>query len=481
MKFLIPLALSTAFGFLFLARFLTHSRLKHKVLFMILFSPATGMALVSLLLFCIQILLAPQARFLSAAVPLACIVLLCLRIPRFKKPVENCAPQESAFTKIKHLLQPAGTPAIQNILGWLLAGLLFYTACHFWTYLTGYMSWNAFGGWDTRAFWTLKAHFLHRDPEQWQLLFSKQASWANSDYPLMIPGITAWGWNLLGREMLIWPMVIAAVFIFSLAGLLLWYLACWRSWATALAACLFFLTTYAYRFWAGAMYCDIPLAFFETMAVLLWISGLRLGEARLFALAGLFAGFAGWTKNEGILFILALTTSTGLWLAILGRQKKTAAGKFFLSFLCGLTIPLTIFLYFKIFLAVNKTLLIQTQTPQATLAALTNWDRIAFILAAFGAFKWRFENWHGLWLLFAAALIYKPLAAKRGGRETAVWLPVLTIFLVETGYLLVFAQTPLNLQFHLQTSMLRLLLHTGALALVFAFETFGLSAETPDT
>ncbi len=477
MRLLIPLTLCTVFGFLFLLRFLTNSRLKYKTIFIVFFSPVTGMALVSLLLFCIQVFSAAQARLLSAAVPLAFIILLCLKIPQSKNPACRSAPQNS-WKKITQLLQPAGTPVIQNILGWLLAGLVSYAVYHFWSYLTGYMSWNAFGGWDTRYFWTLKARFLHRDPEQWRLLFSPYTEWANTDYPLMIPGITAWGWNLLGREMLIWPMIISLVFVFSLAGLVLWYLACWRSWATALAACLFFMTTYAYRFWAGAMYCDVPLAFFETMAVLLWISGLRLHETRLFALAGLFAGFAGWTKNEGILFIIAMTAATGLWLFALGRKQKITAWKSFPPYLCGLALPLAIFLYFKISIAPHKTHLIQTLTFQSLLTALTNWNRIKFILAAFVVFKWRFENWHGLWLLFLAALIYKPLTFKQEGKEHAAWLPALMVLLVETGYLFVYAQTPINIQFHLQTSMLRILLHTGALALIFAFESFGLGASS---
>ncbi len=479
MKFLFPLAFATLLGTLVLSRWLHHSRIGHKSLFILLFSPALGMAILSIMLFTAHGVIAPQARLLGLAMPLALMFLLLLQFPDSKK--NKTSQKKVLFLEhLKLFLPTGGTLWIQNLLSLILAGLFFYTLYHFLECLMGYMSWNAFGGWDARYFWLLKARFMHRDPAQWNLLFSPLTSWANTDYPLMVPGIIAWGWNTLGLEMLIWPMVVSTVFVLSLAGMLVWYLACWRSWSTALTVGIFFLTTYAYRFWAGTFYCDIPLAFFETSAVLVWISALRLKDARLFALAGLFAGFAGWTKNEGMLFIITITSTTGLWLAVLGAKKQMPAARFFISFLCGLALPLAACLYFKAFITGRQTYLIQKSTPAEFMASFTDWKKIKFILAAFVIFKWKFENWHGLWALFGAALLYKPLAGKgcplssTEEGDQAAWLPALMVLLIETGYLFVFTLTPIAIQLHLQMALLRLLLHTGALALVFSFETFGL-------
>src|SRR5207249_3821014 len=58
---------------------------------------------------------------------------------------------------------------------------------------------------------------------------------------------------------------------------------------------------------------DLPLSFFMLAAFgLIWLHELNeVQRRRLLILAGFFAGLAAWTKNEGMLFLLALACAYG--------------------------------------------------------------------------------------------------------------------------------------------------------------------------
>ena len=74
-------------------------------------------------------------------------------------------------------------------------------------------------------------------------------------------------------------------------------------------AALFLLATAYFVRLGGDQYADIPMGFFIlSTAVLLMLSEATAatgGSKGLLSLAGLTAGFAAWTKNEGVLFVLA--------------------------------------------------------------------------------------------------------------------------------------------------------------------------------
>ncbi len=262
-KLLIPIFLPPVLGFLVLSRLLGGSRMPLKKIFIALSSTAAGYALISMGFFLCYVVRASQARVLGAV--FAWFLMLPFLIRSLFTADKSARP-----LSVRASLRPcffggfktSAYNSMLSVLSWMLAALFIYILGHFLWYLAGYMSWNAFGGWDAHFFWFLKARFYFRDPESWRLMFSPYLWWANKDYPLMVPSMMAWGWNLLGREMLVWPMILAAVFVLSLAGLIVWYLASYCSWATALAAGIFFLTTEAYRFWSGTLYCDIPFTFF---------------------------------------------------------------------------------------------------------------------------------------------------------------------------------------------------------------------------
>ncbi len=472
-KLIVLLLLPPLLGALFLTRFFQQSRMPLKTLFTVLASTATGYALISFGLFLCYVLQPHYARLLTAVLPWFLVLGLLIRLAGTQTTPQACSLKQ---TLRQCFFGGWNSPQqiLHSILSWFLIALLIYTLINSAETLAGYMTWNAFGGWDARYFWVLKARFLFRDPEQWRLMFSEWiASWGNHDYPLMVPGVMAWGWNFMGRESLLWPMIISGVFMFSLGGLMVWYLAAWRSWPAALAAALFFFTLPAYQFWAGTLYNDIPYAFFSNGALLLLITALRQKEMRLFALAGFFAGCAAWTKNEGIIFLGWFGLLAGVSLIHERRISHKTVWPALGAIAGGMVIPLLICLYFKLALVGRETHLIKKSTPAEFWAALTNWPRNQVIVQGFRMYMADYKNWHGLWFLFAAAVVYWPVTRKVSPRPYS-GLIILAIVLIHLGYAFVFTQTPNNIYKHIETALMRLLLHTSALAVVFIFETFGM-------
>jgi len=105
----------------------------------------------------------------------------------------------------------------------------------------------------------------------------------------------------------------------------------------------------------AAQFADVPLAFFilATVVILVWQQrSVRPGSL---VLAGLAAGFAAWTKNEGLLFILVVAVSFALFTTYREGMKQAMLGA--AAWLTGLFPVLLIILYFKLSLAPTNDIL----------------------------------------------------------------------------------------------------------------------------
>jgi hypothetical protein len=91
----------------------------------------------------------------------------------------------------------------------------------------------------------------------------------------------------------------------------------------------------------------------------------------------------------------------------------------------------------------------------------------------FGA---NFSQWHALWIFFLAGLAFSGARAFRHG----TWILPALVLLINAGYFLVLHATPHDLKFQVETALLRLMLHSGVLALVFAFEALIAPSDAPD-
>jgi hypothetical protein len=169
---------------------------------------------------------------------------------------------------------------------------------------------NPHGQWDAWAIWNLRAKFIARSSIDLKIIFSNLANhtpWSHIDYPLLLPGTIARFWEYLGSQSVQIPILVAFLFTILTAGLIFSSLSILKNKTRGALAALVLITSpfWIYGTW---QYADVPLAlyFLATTIILSFIDYFKFTNAKLFILLGLFSSLAIWTKNEGLFFFLAL-------------------------------------------------------------------------------------------------------------------------------------------------------------------------------
>jgi len=337
-------------------------------------------------------------------------------------------------------------------------------------------------GWDAFSIWNLHARFLFRSGPAWSEGFSPLIPWSHPDYPLLTPGAIAHFWTYLGHETQAVPAVIAIVFTFATVGLLYSSLAVLRGRIAALLASLALLTTPFFIEQGTSQYADVPLSFF----ILAAISMLCLHDAfaqndatktnRLLVLAGVNAGFAAWTKNEGLLFLVALITARALAVireATLSPQRAqlmASATRKFLPLLIGMAPALLLIAWFKHFVAPPGDLF-----PDRALAIHKLFEpaRYGAVLRWYGKDFLRFGEWlliPGTLLLIVFYFLLKPKREPQTHRLAPGFATsYLALSLTLAGYFVIYLITPRDIYWHLRNSLNRLFLQLWPSAIFLFF------------
>ncbi len=455
----------TLLGFLTLSIILRQVPLPNRTLFFWGTSFPAGAGLCSLILFASYLILPSQAKFVSLALSL--IAAVCLLGYWLRHPQKDIAQPHTRIWQFDLKDKGMLLRILPSFLSFLLFAMTLVTVLQFYSLS---VPMDIFGGGDTRYFWTLKAKFFFRSPEEWQGMFSPKLFWAHTDYPLLFPGILAWGWSWLGHESLLWSPLVSLGFYVSCTMLLVWYLSAYVSWTTGWIGGTFFLVLMPYLRWSIYQYADVPLTFFITACGLTLMAALRSDQKKIFIISGLLGGFAAWTKNEGLLFIVWVYVVLG---AACGLRYHGGSGKPFaplLGFSLGVLLPFFAFSFIKFFLVPHGNYLgpgPAFQNHQGFF--LSGLEKTFTILKAFYVLMVPFKEWKGLWGFFIAAVIVLGIRKEKAPNDFA-WVLFWVIVLINFGYILIFHITPHNLAWHITTSLNRLLLHSGGLALAFSFE-----------
>jgi hypothetical protein len=320
------------------------------------------------------------------------------------------------------------------------------------------------GTFDAYAIWNQRARFLFRLGADWRQAFDPNINWKfHADYPLLLPLNVVRLWTAAGSEVLRAPQVLSVLFALALAGVL--FGALWsarRPVGAAVAGCLLLGTPWLLMI-ASAQTADVPLAgYLLGTAALLWLSLEReTPPDGWMALAGLCAGLAAWTKNEGQLFALvALACAVGV--AVRRRGVRSL-----IAFLLGAALPAAALISFKLWLAAPGDLFVG-QTLADLLAKLVDGSRYVTILAWFGRLEWNFGGWGfpALPLLALAAL----LLWKRPIHRAPLIGMLVLLGLTLAGYMGIYLITPHPLEWHLNYSADRLLFHLYPLLLFILFQ-----------
>ena len=307
------------------------------------------------------------------------------------------------------------------------------------------------GDWDGFAIWNSHARYLYRDGASWQRDIQNSF---HPDYPLLVPSLTARLWRYAGEEAPEAAGILGMVFTLSGIALLATTLAELRDPWLAILATLPLASTPFYLEYGVSHSADVPISFyFLSTVALICLSERALNQPRLLALAGFTAGCAGWTKNEGVLFILIVTAV--LLLPVLFRKPKAVSR--FGWFVAGLALPLAVIAAFKLTIAPPNDITSNRHYVEV-IEKLLNLDRYSTILDAFAKTMWSFGDWSVQpvipFLLFVGLRV-----ANREAIRSFGWRASVAVFaLMLTGYYAVYVVTPIDLHTHIESSLPRLCL-----------------------
>ncbi len=350
-----------------------------------------------------------------------------------------------------------------DIAFWVILGISLATSCLMVIQLP-------FGGQDAMGIWNAKARVLAlygRDMRAGLKAYS-----LHPDYPLLLPGIIARLWVFTGKPSWIIPLMVQWSFtyacIFIVAGAIAMIHG--RK-AGVLAGMLIAGTPFFLREGAAAQQADVVLATFYTASfAMLAIYHTRGGKnRRSLILIGLTASLSSWTKNEGLLFLVALSLANGM-ISLTTRGWRTCIRDIML-FAAGALPVLVVVVWFKIIIG-QPTDIFALQNWQVLHTKLLSGQRYLKIARAFAEEMMAPARWQiypfamGLWVVLSG---FRPHRSSLTYLHTA--LPA--IILVLGGYFAVYAITPLDLDYHIRTSLHRILLHLWPGTVLTFFVCFG--------
>jgi hypothetical protein len=307
---------------------------------------------------------------------------------------------------------------------------------------------NPAGEWDATAIWNLRAKFL-TDQQNWRFVTSPLVE-TRIEYPLLLSSFIARGWKLSGAYRPIVPILLGLTFWTVLLGLMVSVLALIRGVTAAMLGGLILLSTMPLLFWATTQYADIPLAcyFLATLALLFLDARTAAQHPSTLVWAGVCAGLAAGTKNEGDMFVAIVSVAF-----LFGRPSWRRAKLLFGGMLTALlpTIGLRVFLPAPTQLGTGQTMagiLAKIQDPgRYSLIGKSLLQQILDLGSGPG---------HPLILLAFLAMLLSPSRDKR--YRSAVWISSAAVGGMFLSYLGVYVISPLDLPWHLFTSFARLLL-----------------------
>lgn len=328
------------------------------------------------------------------------------------------------------------------------------------------------GDWDATAIWNSHARYLYRDGPSWQKTIRNTA---HPDYPLLVPAATARIWRYMGREI---PDTAGGLgMLFTLSGIAI-LAATLRELRTPGRAVLFgliLLGTPFYMDYGVSGSADVPLSMYilATIALICLRSNVAPSDRGLMILAGFTAGCAGWTKNEGLLFIAIV--SAALLVPVLWKPRETVFAYF--DFLTGLALPIAVIAWFKISVAPPNDIISGNSMAQVS-HKLLDPERYLTVWRQFSEIFWSFGNW----IVNPFLLVLAYVGVQRIDRKmllNAAWLQGACICaMMVAGYAAIYIVSPMDLEWHLQSSLPRLYLQVWPLFLLLAGLIASGSADT---
>lgn len=323
------------------------------------------------------------------------------------------------------------------------------------------------GSWDATAIWNVRALTLSRADGELSGTFAEMRNLVHPDYPLLLPAALAAQYALLGREDMAIPQITGFLFALALGAAVFFAAARVGSVTAGAAAAAVLWATPNFWRWAFAQCADVPLAYFLVIAAVAVSS--QLGDRQSGrlppSLAGLFLGLLAWTKNEGLVLALILGAAVlGLQVWVHGRDRTRWSRMAWV--VAGALPALLALVLFKLYWApvddvgrfLDGSLSRALEIERWRTVALGFWNEVNPVTGR--------AQWGLMWpFLGICGILIGRYRSESGAAVLFLWWAVPAAYVCYFGIYLV---TPYSLEWHLDTSVNRLLLQLLPLTLVWA-------------
>lgn len=324
-----------------------------------------------------------------------------------------------------------------------------------------------YGMGDAIAIWNLRARYLYYAGLDWDIAFSPILEFSHLDYPLLIPLNIMRTWELLGQYHPIVPAFFGVFYTLGTVSLLFYIVQKISSKELAILSSISLLVMPNYIGWGAGQIADIPLAFYILLSASLMVIWRDSKEnSRILYLVGLALGCASWVKNEGLLVILAFCVVSLFFLKprLTIRQALQIAST---------VVPfLIINILFKSSIDVSNDLI--SGQGSDTLSRIVDLSRYFTIMNAYMTKGLPYIA------LLVIILIYATRVLRFKFTQPDTFISML-IILILLGYFVIFLTTPNPLDWHLETALDRLLMHTYPLAILMIASMFPSSIIEPSS
>ena len=435
---------------------------------------ALGIGLTSCLCFLGLLIGRPRAAFVFDAV--AVVALAALAFLAFGRNREG-GPKEAVPAA------PAGKFRFRWVLPSLFCGALLASAASF---VIATLK-EPHGKWDAWWIWNFHARFIYRSGGDWRGMFTEALDWTHLDYPLLVPLSVVRSWLYAGGETLQASILPAFLFTFAAVGALCAALSLLRGRSQGFLGGLVLMGSPFFVVLGAAQFADIPLALFFLLAFVFAFLHDRFPERGrgFLALAGLAAGLAAWTKNEGLLFFILFLLARLTLTAFRGGGREAARQLLWIA--AGAGPALLAVAVFKAELALSSHLF-AGQTLDQVLPRLTDLQRHIEIFKAYVLTGLSFTQGFmdirtgihfnpGLVNVILLAVYLALMGTAVDGRDRinlASGAAVLVLMLA--GYFAIHLVAPYELKYHLMTSLNRLYMQLWPSAVFLFF----MAVRTPE-
>jgi hypothetical protein len=307
---------------------------------------------------------------------------------------------------------------------------------------------------DAWGIWNVSARFIYGAGDRW-LSIIPQSAWFHSDYPLLVSLNIADTWSLMASTTTRVPIIFGLVYLLGLIGLLGSSLAFAKDNHQGALGAIVFASVPVVASLAANQYADVQLSYFFLASGMLFYSYTFTHQPRLLILAGLFVGLAGWTKNEGLAFIVIAAALC----AFLSLREKKNLLKYFLV---GLALPLLVILLFKTITPPNDLFV----DKAASFRQLFDLSRYLTIITRSSQTLFSFGNWPiSFFIIF---LVYVLLNVARPQSAGKLWILPVLLLAQFASYFFIYLFTPADILVHINSSIERLFFHLFPLTLCFA-------------